>query len=394
MQIVLVLAVVAALVISESSPAEPVSGVTARLVAAGVGMAMVTLFAAVSSGLISRRIRGDFRRAPLLLPTYRRLRRVHVVLWLAVAGGTAYWLDWAQLVRFNWQLDRAFLVDDLLILLPVLLPLVLSWAAFYEVDRALLAGGAGETSEFASRRQYLALHARHYLGLLLLPVLTLLAMHDAAELTMPGLLRSDYALLAFVPPMVLLFGLFPVLLRYVWQTRPLEPGPLRNRLEAAAARHGFRMREILVWQTNSMVVNAAVAGFLPRLRYVFLTDGLLEWLTDEEIEAVFGHELGHVRHHHLLLRVAAMFGPIEPLADGGPNVSPGRELAEQPPRKWGHWSAGPGRAIGVGGDGGLCADGFRHVLASTRVAGRSVRLPRGGRPVFGGDLHFGAGKTG
>ena len=146
--------------------------------------------------------------------------------------------------------------------------------------------------------------------MLLLPVLALLAVQDAAERWMPEWLEGDYALLVFVPPLIVLLGLFPVLVRHVWRTRPLEAGPLRTRLEAAAARHGFRIRDILVWQTNSMVVNAAVAGFLPRLRYVFLTDGLLEWLDDEEIEAVFGHELGHVRHRHVPLRVAAMLLPL------------------------------------------------------------------------------------
>ena len=156
----------------------------------------------------------------------------------------------------------------------------------------------------------MALHVRHHLGMLLLPVLVLLAVQDAAQRWMPEWLEGDYALLVFVPPLVVLLGLFPVLLRHVWRTRPLEAGPLRTRLEAAAARHGFRIRDILVWQTNSMVVNAAVAGFLPRLRYVFLTDGLLEWLDDEEIEAVFGHELGHVRHRHVPLRVAAMLLPL------------------------------------------------------------------------------------
>src|SRR5205807_2026386 len=39
---------------------------------------------------------------------------------------------------------------------------------------------------------------------------------------------------------------------------------------------------------------------LPWLRYVFLSDRLLDDLTPDEVEAVFGHEVGHVRHGHLL----------------------------------------------------------------------------------------------
>ncbi len=33
---------------------------------------------------------------------------------------------------------------------------------------------------------------------------------------------------------------------------------------------------------------------------VFLTDYLLEHLTLEEIETIFAHELGHIKHRHLL----------------------------------------------------------------------------------------------
>jgi STE24 endopeptidase len=310
MQIVLILAVAAALVIAESGPVGPASDTAARLAAAGLGIALVTLFAAMPSGMVARRIRREGRPTPKLRRTCRRLRQAHLVLWLAVAGGIAYGLDWGQLVRFNWHLDRAFLVDDVLILLPVVLPLVLSWAVFYDTDRLLLGGGSETVRVFPSRGQYLALHVRHHLGMVLLPVLILLAVQDAAQRWMPEALEGDYAMLVFAPPLVVLLGLFPLFLRYVWRTRPLEAGPLRTRLEAAAARHGFRIRDILVWQTDSMVVNAAVAGFLPRLRYVFLTDGLLEWLGDEEIEAVFGHELGHVRHRHVPLRVAAMLLPL------------------------------------------------------------------------------------
>ncbi len=313
MQFVLILAVMTALVIAENSPAQPVSGALIRLAMAGCGVAIVVGFAAISSGVIARRLRSDVRRRHLLLERFKRLRRFHAGLWLIVAGATAYWLGWGQLVRFNWHLDHAFLLDDILVLAPVLLPLVLSWAAFYEVDRAILAGRTGEGSLQArapSRLRYIGLHARHYLGLLLLPVLGLLAVQDAAELLLPGVLQSDYAALIHVPPLLLLFLLLPLLLRSVWKTQPLPGGPLRDRLESCARRAGFRAREILVWHTDGMMVNAAVAGFLPRLRYVFLTDGLLETLTDEEIEAVFGHEIGHVKHRHLSLRVMAMIAPL------------------------------------------------------------------------------------
>jgi STE24 endopeptidase len=48
------------------------------------------------------------------------------------------------------------------------------------------------------------------------------------------------------------------------------------------------------------MANAMVAGVVPWVRYVILTDRLMSDLTAEEIEAVFGHEIGHAKHHHML----------------------------------------------------------------------------------------------
>src|SRR6202012_3301758 len=74
---------------------------------------------------------------------------------------------------------------------------------------------------------------------------------------------------------------------------------LRDRLERLAARFGFRFTDILLWGTDNSVFNAVVTGALPRFRYVLLSDALVDSLDEHEVAAVFGHEMGHVRHRHL-----------------------------------------------------------------------------------------------
>jgi STE24 endopeptidase len=99
---------------------------------------------------------------------------------------------------------------------------------------------------------------------------------------------------------VMVLVLAPAFVRIAWPTRSLPPGPLRDRLEHLARRVGFRCTDILVWDTNQVVVNAGVTGSLPWFRYVLLTDALVENLGPHEVAAVFGHEIGHIAHRHLV----------------------------------------------------------------------------------------------
>ena len=151
---------------------------------------------------------------------------------------------------------------------------------------------------------------RHYLGLVLAPVLLLLAVKDVVGWAVPGWPDDDQSYLLYGPMLLLIALLLPWLLSRVWKTEPLPPGPLRDELEWIAGQAGVPLRDILVWRTDGQMVNAAVAGFTPWLRYVFLTDGLLAQLTSCEVAAVVRHEVAHVRRRHVLLRVLVLLVPL------------------------------------------------------------------------------------
>jgi len=95
------------------------------------------------------------------------------------------------------------------------------------------------------------------------------------------------------------FLVAPEILRRVLRTQPLPEGPLRRRLEALCRRSGVRYRQILFWDTDQNMGNAAVMGIIPPMRYILLSDVLIETMTDDQIEAVFAHEVGHVVHRHM-----------------------------------------------------------------------------------------------
>ncbi len=102
--------------------------------------------------------------------------------------------------------------------------------------------------------------------------------------------------------------LSPLIVRWVLPTRPLPNGPLRHRLESLQSGARVRLGGIFIWNTHGTSANAMVSGFVWPLRYVFLSDHLLETFTDEQIEAVMAHELGHVRGLHMVWFVVLLTG--------------------------------------------------------------------------------------
>jgi Zn-dependent protease with chaperone function len=193
---------------------------------------------------------------------------------------------------------------ELLILAPFLVALIGSWACYYDGERMFhdTAVPAVALTPFWSRWTYLRFHLRHHLALVFAVVVMLVL--QKSLLRLPAFQESDL-LKSF--PLVLMIGLlavFPWLLRLVLGLKPLPAGPLRDRLLSAAARLRFRYSNILLWNTNGAVANAMVAGVVPQVRYVVLTDKLINDLTPDEVEAVFGHEVGHVKHHHMAFYLA------------------------------------------------------------------------------------------
>ncbi|MBN2068177.1 MAG: M48 family metallopeptidase [Opitutales bacterium] len=80
----------------------------------------------------------------------------------------------------------------------------------------------------------------------------------------------------------------------------LEAGDLRDRLMSLAERTGFQARSILVMDGSkrSGHSNAFFSG-LGKMRRIVLFDTLMNQLTEEELEAILAHEIGHYKLSHI-----------------------------------------------------------------------------------------------
>jgi STE24 endopeptidase len=119
-----------------------------------------------------------------------------------------------------------------------------------------------------------------------------------------GVFMGLFLLLAQLAPVLL----FPVFYKF----EPLKNDALRQRLVRLSERAGTGVRGVYEWKLSekSNKANAALAG-LGRTRRIILADTLLNNYSDDEIEAVLAHELGHHVHRHivwsLLLQVGVTF---------------------------------------------------------------------------------------
>ena len=195
------------------------------------------------------------------------------------------------------------LADELVLLAPLLVMLATQVVFHYCYELA-----RGHCS--LGLRRYMALRFRVEPAVVLVPLLMLAAMSDVVDMIYAQSPARDLAGAVAGGAFVVLLAVFgPLVLRALWHTSPLPPGPVRERLEALSRKLKFRCTDILMWHTYGFVPNAGIVGFLPFVRYVVITDAALAHLTADEIEAVFAHEMGHARKHHFLfyLLFAAAF---------------------------------------------------------------------------------------
>jgi STE24 endopeptidase len=98
--------------------------------------------------------------------------------------------------------------------------------------------------------------------------------------------------LARIAPMVLL----PIFYRF----KPLDRPSLRARLETLSSRAGVAVLGVYEWGLGEKTsrANAALVG-TGRSRRILLSDTLLEHYSDDEIEVILAHELGHHAHRDI-----------------------------------------------------------------------------------------------
>ncbi|MCU4971922.1 M48 family metalloprotease [Halobacteria archaeon AArc-m2/3/4] len=194
-----------------------------------------------------------------------------------------------------------WLVDLLLIFGVVALPIVSAVLGAYPTERSLR-----ETS--ASSRAVV----KGVLGGMAAMIVSIVFVVEGIGLITSIAGSSTPVLIAALAVVIFaVFALAPYL-TLLFSERVSLAGDRRERVEGLCADLGYTPRALYLLEGESTkAANALVAGTLPGLRYVFLTDYLLEECSDAELRAILAHEFGHVAGRHLWQRAiltVAVFG--------------------------------------------------------------------------------------
>ncbi len=255
---------------------------------------------------------------------------------IAIHTAAVMGLGWVGVVRSvvgDWPL-----IDELVASAPCLGALVLSLAAWHPIELRLREAAifreldrGGPVYPPPTLRRYVFGNTRFQIGTLLIPLLLILFVSESVEFAgrwaigplgtaLPDWARTPQFVGAAVPAGQLLGAigvllLAPPVLRFVWDAPALRDGRVRELADRVLKRHGVAVREVVLWRTGGAIVNAAVIGIAPSLRYLALSDGLVDHLSDDELEAVIAHEVGHLRRRHMPWLAAATIAAV--LVAGG-----------------------------------------------------------------------------
>jgi len=308
-----------AVVLSDAAPNPPVD-LGAWAVAALVwGAALVPWV--IAHSLVVRGVRIMDRRGGMrgALLAERALATARVVACVATAAG-ALVLGWLGVVRRaigDWPA-----LDELAALAPLIVALVLGWFSQHAIEQrvndALVLRRLDEGEPLPRRRgalSFVVAQVRLQMLFILVPVFAMLAWAEGVAWLeagasgpqpahLPGWIASPGSVSVWAPVaqlggVAVILCVMPAVLRRLWDTAPLDPGPLRDTVGRVFRLAGVRVREVLVWRTDGRMANAAIVGLVRPLRYLLLSDALLEHLTDVQLEAVVAHEAAHVRRRHM-----------------------------------------------------------------------------------------------
>jgi len=258
--------------------------------------------------------------------------------WLVAGLAGLVLVGYGQWVMKDLRLEYVPLVGHAALLVPFVAAMAVNWLLEYRFYRAakghmvyqqMLMGIAARQPW--SLREFISYNFRHQFLFVAVPVGLILLLTDSLGLVhflWPRHVGDTAVLVGSVGLGLTVFLIAPVLIVRVWRTVRMPDGPLTDELTELSKAMRLRFRRMLLWRTGGMIANAAVMGILAPVRYVLLSDALLEHLDNREVRAVFAHEAGHIVGHHLFYAMLFAISSVTLCSTAGQLLGLGQGWAE------------------------------------------------------------------
>jgi len=266
----------------------------------------------------------------------RRLRQARGIIYLDIADITLAAAQWAIIAGYAaalfvfgwgatvqvWLGGDVILVDLVITILPPVIGLAGTWFVYEPIVSRLREARMIRSIDEGrivhappSRLLYTFLQLRINLLFLLAPLLAIVLLRDVIDHVVPIENGADDLSIWLNEGLTAAsaIGVFitaPFFARLILSLHHLPQGEVRDDLLSVCRDHKIRVRDVLIWDTHSAMINAAVMGLFGWVRYVMITDGLLESLRRPEVIAVMAHEVGHVRRWHMPWILVCVFAAI------------------------------------------------------------------------------------
>ncbi|MFM1833372.1 MAG: hypothetical protein RLZZ461_1688, partial [Planctomycetota bacterium] len=258
---VLLLILVAAVMLPETGES-PVGDVASIAIVLGT-TAFIVLAGAVHATILRRGLDGPggLRRLERANRTMRWMQRAAVFTVVVGLVGLGFR---ASVRRF---VGDPPLLDEALSLAPALVAITLAWWIFHPFEQrsreSMLLRRLDEglpVQAPPARAAWVAIQVRSQLLVLLMPFALLLLGGESMRLALGGLDGApDWMPIAGSGVVFLLVALLaPAMVVRLVGARPLPPGEVREALESMCRTTGVRVRDLLIWPTGGIVVNAGV----------------------------------------------------------------------------------------------------------------------------------------
>jgi STE24 endopeptidase len=313
MQWIVALVCIFALMNGISDASESVSAPLLNTLLVLSGSFLVPALTAWQTASVIRRFNAQMLDKERLIQVQQLFHWLHVAIWIAFSVFITVVLQWGHVVRSEMEFYAIPLVDELLILIPVLFPLLAGWAILYDLERLSCADSAQEAVTIQlkqSRWQYVGIRSRWYLVMSVLPILIMWLARDIAMIPQSFMSQTAWGVGICSLFFVAKIALFPFLMAVIWDTRSIRDTHFGKRLYEIALNKKIGVWDIRMWMTGGQILNAVVTGIFPKCKMILLTDRLVDELDSEQIESVFRHEVTHAQRLHLPIRIAIVLLPV------------------------------------------------------------------------------------